>query len=156
MVGRIAPLGDGPAHDGPAHDGPAHDGSTRDAGGIVTGWLVRLMLVGGVLGLLAFDAIAVATVEVSVSDQGNSAAGEAALSWSTRHNAHDAFEAAVQSAKDADVHNSIVAKTFVIDPTGQVSFTMTRDAHTLLFSRWSMSRRWTHVSRVAQGHPPAV
>lgn len=141
MVGRIAPFADGPS---------------RDSGGIVTGWLVQLTLLGAIFGVVAFDAIAVASTQVTVSDQGSTAASEAALAWSTSHDEHVAFEAAVKSAKASDAHNSILSKTFSVDRAGLVSFTMTREAHTLVFSRWSTSRRWAHVSRVAEGHPPAA
>lgn len=123
-----------------------------DAGGIVLGWLTRVAIVIGVLGVIGFDAVSIMATELSVTDQAATAAAQAAQTFATTRDTTKSYAAAVESASAADAANTVPRNQFTIDRTGVVHLAVVRDADTLVFAKWSRSRQWAHVSRTGEGH----
>ena len=132
--------------------GDAGDGlSAGDRGDIVLGWLTRIVIVLGIAGLGLFDAISVGTTAVSLSDQGNFAAREASEAWQSTDSVQAAYDAAVESATEANPHNVVDPKTFTIDPDNTVHLTVSRTATTIVLFHWGRTAEWAELSRDGTG-----
>ena len=104
-----------------------------DTGSIVLGWLTKLVLAFGVLGLLGFDGVALVTAHFSADDAANSAAVTAADTFRQTHDTQRAYDAAVSSA--AAQRDRIDPTGFSIDTNGRVSLVLHSIAHTLWLHR---------------------
>lgn len=122
-----------------------------DDGGIVLGWLSKIAIVLGVLGLVLFDAISIGSTAVTLSDQGGYAARQASETWAESKSIQQAYDAAVATAVEENPHNTVATKSFSIDPDGTVHLTVAREAATLLVFRLNQTRKWAHLERKAQG-----
>ena len=67
---------------------------------------------------MGFDAISVGVARLNGSDDANTAASAAAAEWQQTHNAQSALQAAEDAVGSED---TILPKTFVIDPDGSVA-----------------------------------
>lgn len=104
-----------------------------DQGSIVVGWLTRLTLVLGLLGLVGFEVLSIAVARVSLEDYGKEAAQEAIHTYQNTHNPTLAYQSAVSVA---DEHGARIAKkSFTVTPDGAVSFTISNTATTLVLYR---------------------
>ncbi len=121
-----------------------------DDGGVVIGWLTRVVITFAVIGVLLFDAISVGTTSTSVADQGSTAAQEASTTWNTSHDIQKAYDAAVASAIAADPLNEVTTKGFSVDPDGTVHLVIWRTAPTLVISKWSRTAGWARVHSKAE------
>lgn len=116
-------------------------------GGIITGWLLRLVLGLVLLGLVFFEAGSVVVARVGVDGTAQTAAREAALIYGTSRNPDaarsEAEKAAVQGGarlveftiasdgKEVTVTLERIAKTFVIHKIGPLKkYTTTRASDT--------------------------
>jgi hypothetical protein len=125
----------------------------RDRGSVVIGWLVKLAAVLTLLGIVGFDAVAVAVAHLNGSDDANSAASSAAASWQQNHSAQTAFQAAV----DATGHGEVVdPSSFSIDTDGTVHLTLTRHATTLLLYRIGPLKKYATVVVKGEAPPPTL
>lgn len=122
-----------------------------DDGGIVLGWLTRLVVIFGIAGVFLFDAISVGTTAVTLTDQGTYAARDASESWQRTRNLQLAYNAAVATATEANPANSVDTKTFRIDRDNTVHLRVERTAPTLLVYRWSKTAPWAQITRSAKG-----
>jgi hypothetical protein len=122
-----------------------------DHGGIVVGWLTKIAVVLGLLGLVLFDAISIASTAVTLSDQGAYAAREASENWQETKSIQSAYDAAAAAAAEQNPANVVGTKTFTVDADGTVHLTVSRDATTLLVFRLSQTKKWAHVDRAAEG-----
>ena len=52
-----------------------HGGASSERGGIVLGWLTRVVVILAVVAIIAFDVVAIATARLGTSDDANAAAG---------------------------------------------------------------------------------
>jgi len=129
----------------PPFAGRTHAGRP-DAGGIVVGWLLKIVLVGAAVGLVGFDALSVATVRLGVVDQGEMAARTGSDRWNDSKDIQLAYDAAASAAELANPNNSIDADTFRVDRNGTVHLRISRDATTLVLHRVGRLRSWTLVS----------
>lgn len=121
-----------------------------DRGGIVVGWLTRLTLVLGLLGLVAFEVLSIAVAHVQVKDIGQSAAQEAITTFQTNGNPALAYESA---RSYADEHGAnIKQKTFVIT-ADSVSFVLDKTAPTLLLHRVGPLAEYAEVSTKVYAQP---
>ena len=123
----------------------------RDRGDIVLGWLTKIVVVLGLAGLGFFDAISVAVTATTLSDQGRYAAREASAAWQQTGNVQQAYDAAVESATEANPANSVDTQTFRIDPDDTVHLRVSRTATSLLLFRWSRTAEWAQLEREASG-----
>jgi hypothetical protein len=122
-----------------------------DRGGIVLGWLTRIVLFFSVAALVLFDAISIATTAMNVSDQGSTAARQASESWQTSKNVQTAYNAAVESAAEENPADVISTRDFKIDADGTVHLTVSRDAATLIVFRIGPIKDWAHIVRRTSG-----
>jgi hypothetical protein len=104
-----------------------------DRGDIILGWLVKLVVVLGLVGLAGFDVLSVATNRISLSDDGTTAAMAASDVYGSSHSSRAAYAAADRSAKDAGA--TLETRGFQILPDGTVFLTLHRTAHTLIIKR---------------------
>jgi hypothetical protein len=128
---------------------PAH---APDAGSIVLGWLVRVAVVLGVLGVLAFDGIALGTAHLSLADQATTAAQAASDRWIASHDVQAAYDAAVASAREANPDDTVRTDDFTVTPDGHVTLTLEREAHSLVLRSLPMTRAWVHVVESGSAH----
>ena len=126
---------------------------TRDSGSIVLGWLTKLAVTLALLGLLAFDGIALVTANFSVTDQANTVAGIAADTYKSTHDVQASYDAAVAEA--AKNNETVEAKTFLVRPAdGHITLTLHKQATTLWVHRVSFLKKYIDVSGTGEGSPP--
>lgn len=126
-----------------------------DRGDIVLGWLTRITVILALVGVVLFDAISLASTKANVSDQGAYAAREASSAWDESHDLQASYDAAVVAATEQDPQNVVGTKDFRIDADGTVHLSVSRDAPTLVLSRWDRTAKWAHVESRAVGRSVA-
>ncbi len=131
---------------------PADPGRT-DRGDVLLGWLVRLVVVLGVLAVVAFDLISIGSARLTAQDQAQAAARAAADSWAGAHDPQRAFDSAVESARAADPADRVDPAGFSIDATGHAHLTVSRTARTLVVRRVGPLRHLAAVSVAAVSGP---
>jgi hypothetical protein len=124
---------------------------SSERGDIVTGWLVKLVVVFALAGVALFDAISVGVAYVNVADQANSTALEASDTWNATKNVQKTYIAAVEAAKKADPGNLVDPQTFRIDPDGTVHVRLTRTATTLVLYRAGATKGWAEITQDGDG-----
>lgn len=133
-------------------DGVGRGGGTRgDAGGIVLGWLTRLVVVISLVGLAVFDAISVGVSRLSVEDAGVLAAREASTELARTGDVQVAYEAAVASAAEANPLNEVPPGQFEVLPDGDVRLVVAREATTFVVHRIGWIADWADVSARVTG-----
>jgi len=127
---------------------------TPDSGSIVLGWLTKLALTIGLVGLLAFDGVGLVTARFNAADHANAAASVAADNFHSTHNVQAAYDAAVASV--AGDHETIEAKTFHANAAdGKVTLTLHRKARTLWMQRIGVLKKYLDISESGEGSPPS-
>lgn len=122
-----------------------------DTGGIVLGWVTRLVFFFSVAAVVLFDAISIGTTAMTVADQGSTAAQAASEAWQTGDNdVQTAYNAAVASATEQNKADVIATKDFKVDADGTVHLTVSRTAATLIVYRIGPIKSWAYVERHAQ------
>jgi hypothetical protein len=128
------------------------DWATSDGGGIVIGWLVKLVVVVVLVAIVAFDAISVGVSRLNGTDDANAAALAGATVWQQTHDAQSALDAAEEAVPDS--HESLVAHSFSIAADGTVHLELRRQAKTLLMFRIGPLRRYTYAVVKGESGPP--
>jgi len=103
-----------------------------DGGAIVLGWLTRVAVVLGLIGVLAFDVISLAVTRLSVTDDANGAAVAAVHSYQETGNVDRAYEAALAAVRELNANDTIAPGTFNVSPDGRVTLTVQREAVTVV------------------------
>ena len=103
-----------------------------DRGDIVLGWLTKLVVVIGLLGLVGFDGVSLAQARFQAADRATTAADAAAESFAGTKTLQTAFDAAYATTRDGDV---IETTTFAVAPDGTVTLRLHHTATTLLLHR---------------------
>ena len=124
--------------------------SARDRGDIVLGWLTRLVVFLSALGLIGFDAIAVAQAKFQAADRATTAASAASTSWASSKNLQTAFNAAYATAQDGD---TIETETFQVATDGQVTLRLHHTATTLLLHRVGALRHFAEAVETGTARP---
>ena len=114
------------------------------------GWLTRLAVVLGVLGLIAFDGVAVAQGHFQAADRATTAAGAAADEYKNTHDLQKAYNAAFATISGDD---TIETKTFAITDDGVVTLRLHHVATTLVISRIGPLKHWAEAVETGQGRP---
>lgn len=126
---------------------------TGDAGSIVLGWLTKLTLVLGGLGLIAFDAISVGTAHLSAADKASTAARAASeVCVSTKGNVQKSYDAAYAVALESN--DVIDTEGFSCVADGGVRLTYRREAATLLMSKIGPLEKYTVVTATGEASRP--
>ena len=122
-----------------------------DGGSIVLGWLARLVLVLGLLGLVGFEVLSIAVARVSIEDYGQQAAQEAITTFQQTNDQELAYQAAVAVAEE---HGARIPKrTFSISPDAAVSFDIANTATTLVLYRVDRFASWADVRTTIYQEP---
>ncbi|MGB8652163.1 MAG: hypothetical protein WCD35_16045 [Mycobacteriales bacterium] len=123
----------------------------RDSGSIVLGWLTKLAASLALVGLLAFDGIALVTTNFTAADQATTAASAAADAYKSTHDVQQAYNAATAAvAADGD---TIETKTFRVDPDGHITLVLHRTATTLWMHRIGALKKYTEITQTGEGTP---
>lgn len=124
----------------------------RDSGSIVLGWLTKMVVTLAVLGVLAFDGIALVKANFSAADDAGTVASVAADTYKTTHDVQQAYNAAVLEA--AKTNDTVDAKTFtVVQADGHVTLTVHKLATTLWMHRIGPLKKYLDVSATGEGSP---
>ena len=120
-----------------------HDAvDTHERGGIVIGWLVRLIVTLAIVALAVFEAGAIIIAHVQSDTAATDVSEEAALAYAHSHDADQARAAADAKAKD----EGAIVTAFSVDTTGKaVTVTVEKDARTIILRHLSFARRWGDV-----------
>jgi hypothetical protein len=124
--------------------------SRGDRGDIVLGWLTKLIVVLGVLGVLAFDGISLAQARFQAADHATTAASAAADDYKTNHDVQKAYDAAYATLSGTD---TIETKTFQVAADGTVTLRLHHEATTLLVQRIGALKHWTDAVETGEGRP---
>lgn len=109
------------------------------------GWLTRLVVVLGVVGLVAFDAISVATARMSVEDHASEVARAASSEYQRSQDVQRAYGQALLVASEADPANEVPAEAFTATGDGTVTVHLRRTATTLVLARIGWIADWADV-----------
>ncbi|MFZ5872199.1 MAG: hypothetical protein ACOYXW_16925 [Actinomycetota bacterium] len=126
---------------------------SRDDGGIVVGWLTKIVVVVGLVGVLAFDAISIGVSRLAVEDAGALAAREASTEVSRSGDVQAAYAAAVTTAAEANPLNEVPPEAFEALPDGGVRLTVAREATTFVVHRVAWIADWARVRATVTGRP---
>lgn len=121
-----------------------------DRGDIVLGWLTKVVVVLGVLGLLSFDGVSLVQARFQASDRAATAASDAADAYKSSKDPQQAYDAAVATLKD---HDTIETKTFTVADDGTVTLRLHHEATTLFLHRVRALRRWADAVGTGEGRP---
>ncbi|MFC5998887.1 hypothetical protein ACFP6A_09170 [Quadrisphaera sp. GCM10027208] len=124
-----------------------------DAGGIIVGWLTKLVVVGAVVGVVAFDAVSIGVSRLAVEDDGALAAREASTDLGRTRSVQSAYTAALSAATEANPLNEVPPQSFEALPDGTVRLVVGRDATTFVVHRIGWIADWAHVEAHVEGHP---
>lgn len=120
-----------------------------ERGSVITGWLAKLAVTLGVLGVLAFDLISIGAARVGAADDAGTAAIAASQAWEETHDLQQAYNAAAESA--GEHHETVDTKNFVIDPDNTVHLTVRRTAKTVVFGHIGFLAHFAHVVETGKG-----
>ena len=121
---------------------------SRDDGDIVLGWLTRMVVVLALLGLAAFDVVAVAVGHIGAQDDASTAAAAASEAYHAKPTAQHAYDAAVAALSGKS--DRIPTSTFRVDRNGTVHLQVRREITTLVAYRIPPLRRFTEAVASAQ------
>ena len=129
-----------------------NDVARGDAGAIVMGWLVKIALILTIVGISAFDAVAVGSAHLTTTDDANAAASAASADYQTSHN----VQSALSAAQGAITNTSEVLdpKSFSIAPDGTATLTIERKVTTLVMYRIGPLKKYTVVKVRGSAPPP--
>lgn len=123
-----------------------------DTGSIVIGWLVKVAVVIALVGVMAFDAIAVGSAHMSASDDANSAASAAASDYWNTHSTKSALSAAADAITNPN--ESLVANSLRVAPDGSVTIVLRRTITTLVMHDIGPLKKYTVVTVTGEAPPP--
>lgn len=115
---------------------------TDERGGIVTGWLFKLVLSLAIVGLVAFEAGALVVAHVSADSAANEVASEAAFAAARGGSEKAADTAAREEAARQGVR--LIGLSLAADGT-YVTVIVEKTAKTIFLHRISATRSWTKV-----------
>ena len=114
-----------------------------DRGDIVLGWLTKLVVTLGVLGVIGFDLVSLGAARFQAEDHAQSAARAANESWKSAKDLQAAYDAAV--AEVAEHGDTIDPQTFTVGADGSITLTLHRTASTMVVEKIGPARSWTEV-----------
>lgn len=121
-----------------------------DRGDIVLGWLTKLVVILGVLGVVGFDLIAVGQAHIQASDRASTAARAASDAYQSSKNVQQAYDAAFATLVDGD---TIETTTFVVAQDGSVRLRLHHEAVTLLVEKIGPLASQAKVSATGEAQP---
>ncbi len=123
-----------------------------DSGAIVLGWLTKLALLLGVLGIFAFDGISLVHTHLTASDAATTAANAAAENFKTTKNVQLAYNAAIATV-GTNPDATIETTTFHIGSDGVVTLRLHLKATTLILRHIPPLRHFEDAAESGTGTP---
>lgn len=112
---------------------------TSERGGIITGWLLKLVISLAIFGLVAFEAGAILVAKVSIEDIAGDAVAAAAQEYGASKNQDEAEKA----ARDVAESKGAVLEAFSVVENGKaVVVTLSKPAKTLFVHRIGVTEGW--------------
>ena len=108
---------------------------------MISGWLVKIVLVIGLGGFVILDAGSPLIVKAQTDDIAHQAADDSAFEFLQSHNPDSAKAIAVQVASDKRAELT----DFSIDEAGATHVIVVKEARSVLFKKWKRLRSWYHV-----------
>jgi Flp pilus assembly protein TadG len=99
---------------------------------MVVGWLSRIVLILGIVGVAGYDGVTTIQAQVTIKDQASSAAIAGYNSYASSHDVQTAYQAALADARGSNPANTIAPAQFTVSNKGIVTLTVTRNVHTLV------------------------
>ena len=127
--------------------------SARDRGDLVLGWLIKLSVTLGVIGLLLFDGVSIVVAKVGVQDDASLAAREASDAADRGADVQGAYDAAVEALADQASPSVVETSTFTIGPDATATVTTTRTASTFFLKHIGLLDEWVQASATATAAP---
>jgi hypothetical protein len=121
-----------------------------DRGDVVLGWLTKLVVVLGLLGLAAFDGISLAQARFQAADHATTAASAAADDYKSNHDLQKAYNAAFATVSGND---TIETKTFQVATDGTVTLRLHHEATTLILNHIGPLKHWADAVETGEGRP---
>jgi Tfp pilus assembly protein PilV len=121
-----------------------------DRGNIVLGWLSKLVVVLGLLGLVGFDGISLVQSRFQAADRATTAASAAADDYKSNHDLQKAYNAAFATVGGDD---TIETKTFAVAADGTVTLRLHHEATTLLVRHIGPLKHWDNAVETGTGQP---
>ena len=112
---------------------------TSERGGIITGWLLKLVLSLAIFGLVAFEAGAIVVAKVTIEDIAGDAVGAAAEEYSATKNQDEAEKAAREVAESK---GAVLEAFSVVEAGKAVVVTLSKPAKTLFIHRIGVIDGW--------------
>jgi hypothetical protein len=118
--------------------------SGRDRGAVRLATMTWLVVVLGVVGIFAFDAVSVMSTRVSAQNDAQNAAYAASSEWhnSNHHNVEAAYQAAVASLAGKKTER-VLPRDFTIASDGTVHLLLRATARTIVFGHIGALRHLT-------------
>ena len=116
---------------------------TSERGGIITGWLLKLVISLAIFGVVAFEAGAIVVAKVTIEDIAGDAVAAAAQEYRTTHNADEAEQAAREVAQ---AKGAVLQAFSVVENGNAVVVTVSKPAKTLFIHRIGVTKSWAVAS----------
>lgn len=121
-----------------------------DRGDVVLGWLTKLAVILGVLGIVGFDGISLVQARFQAADRATTAASAAADDFKTNHDLQKAYNAAFATLSGGD---SIETNTFQVTTDGRVTLRLHHHATTLILQHISPLKHYADAVETGEGRP---
>lgn len=121
-----------------------------DRGDIVLGWLTKVVVALGVVGLFGFDGISLAQARFQASDRATTAAAAAADAYKQSSDLQKAYNAAFATISGND---TIETNTFKVAADGTVTLRLHHEATTLVIGRIGPLKKYATAVETGQGRP---
>lgn len=131
-------------------------GVRDDRGTTVVGWLLRIALGLGAVGVVGFDAASIGVTHLTLDDTAADAAVEARQAYVDTRDPLAGFRAALTRAKADSTDISLAPGDFSVARDAEVRLTLNRTAHTLLAHRVPGLQQFTVVSAAGTARPPTA
>lgn len=122
-----------------------------DRGDIVLGWLTKLAVTLGVLGVVGFDLVSLGASRFQAEDHAQAALRAANDTYRGGRDLQRAYESALA---EAGKHGDRIAPTdFAVAPDGTLALTLHRTAPTVLVEKVAALRDWAEVTVTVRARP---
>jgi hypothetical protein len=125
----------------------------RDQGSVVVGWLLKLVVMIGVVAVVLFDTVSIMAARLGAEDDASTAASAAGAAWQQTHNVQAAYQAAIEALPSQT--EKIPTKTFVIESDGTVRLVLRKPVTTLVAQHIGALKKYD-VAVVTGEAPPST
>lgn len=122
-----------------------------DRGDIVLGWLTKLTVVLGVLGLLGFDAISLGLGRLKAEDNAQAAAREAVFAYRDSKDVQAAYEASLTALEDSGA--TLDPEDFTVHEDGSVTVTVHQTMSTFVVEKIDAIADWAESDATTTARP---